>query len=258
MMTIPALPFRIGTALLLMGLLSASGRAQTGVPSRTMQLLHQRMETLDSYTQELTDLLSRLRSGQRVKPTELAQLERRFEPGPLDAVDLVLDDIYRLERLVERLRIKGFTSNPVASASRGASSGPGDQDPAAALANTPRPKPPVDETPEPVFMSKPSIETDWVKMGDSFFSLGDYRQALRAYENVKEEGASPRVLYQVALCYERMDQYPSAQRVYQKVVERFPETYWGKQSIWALDYVSWKQELESLDRKPAKAREGQK
>lgn len=234
--------FGLAIAGVSLGADSSTGRSRR--LSRSEATLHERVGKLDEFAQELERLLNKVRRGQLVLLKEVRDVEVRYEVSVLDAVDMELSDVYRLEQLLRDLA-EGMPQmgkpgegmeNAVPMTSRKEEEG-----------EVPSPEPPSDSLSDLTPAISPIIKTDWNKMGDSYFSLGEYQNALRAYQKVDREKHTARLLYQIALCYEHLDQFPSAQRSYESVVDKYPETYWGKQSVWALEYVSWKQELGKFD-----------
>lgn len=135
---------------------------------------------------------------------------------------------------------------------------------------------PSDEEPDPDFMEadasageeeevKPDIDiqrildapqgVDRFALAEALYRTGRYKQARNVYEHI--DGAShsegARILYMIARCRERLEDFQGARDTYQQVEQQFPGSFWSKQSKFALEMVDWKMSFGQIRGVPEEA-----
>ncbi len=219
--------------------------------SRGLTLLQDHLKKLARFETSLEDMILKNRQGERVELTSIKELDLRFERDAIHSIESELHDIYRIEILINRL--KGWDGEMAAKKIEDQETLPSPEPaPEMDLVQIPVPEKPQDDKPV-----TPTLPADVVKLGDSYQALGDFEKALALYRTLEDREKRPRVLYQMALCLERLEKYEAAATTYEQLTRAFGETYWGKQAEWARNYVRWKGTLGDLE-KNSKASDSRK
>lgn len=84
----------------------------------------------------------------------------------------------------------------------------------------------------------------FLALGRTYFDSSDFKRAVDTYKMLVNLNLSPYdrawVLYQIAKCYENIQDYKLAEKYYTDLVREYPEQELAKQAEWELKDIQWK------------------
>jgi tetratricopeptide (TPR) repeat protein len=119
---------------------------------------------------------------------------------------------------------------------------------------SPSPRLSIDPAVEPRRSSEPAAlepdaATDPVGFGNSLFGLGEYEQALKAYQQAEQVARKPQdrlpVQYLMACCLRKLGKVDEAVEQYRKIAETKADEPLRECAQWQLDNIKWRKEVEA-------------
>lgn len=97
------------------------------------------------------------------------------------------------------------------------------------------------------------VAESYIALGDILYAKDKFAEALYIYlEGIKHmptTKARPWPFYQIANCYNRLNNYEKANFYYEKVKEDFPDNFWNEYIGWNQERMQWEQTLKAKDEK---------
>jgi len=91
------------------------------------------------------------------------------------------------------------------------------------------------------------------ELANGYFDRGDYNKSAEKYEilsaiaGISEDQAW--VLYKIGKCYENVKNFDKSNEFYKRLVTQYPDSEFGKQAVWDLKNIEWKQRHSNMDKK---------
>ena len=233
-----------------------------GITGKAHELATVMLEEREKRIQNLMNVKSRIENGEDVTLKELAGPSGMGMESRINALEKCEKDVKKLSDRLEELRlIDRFrkVAKMDASSSRGdekenggtsAASSPAGDGTAPDAQN-----PPADATgkqkngevveAEEGLADQPLKAVSYLALADTWYKSGKYMKAKEAYEaiDVAAHAEGDRVLFMIARCSERVDDLDEAEKAFKEVAKVYKDSFWAKESEFALNVLAWKRSI---------------